>query len=137
MRRVRREVGVIIESLQAMRIAYIPSGTAVPPAHTFADPNRKRMFQPGIYCIPTGRLSIIRGKKGASEKSAGGQKRSKLSKKGASSQKGACKKKRKAPWGANLKGFRQSRCWMVSNLMNKAYFTILPWASKMWSPRRM
>ena len=42
-----------------MRIAYIPSGTAVPPAHAFADPNRKRMFQPGIYCIPTGRLSII------------------------------------------------------------------------------
>ncbi len=61
---------MIIESLQAMRIAYIPSGTAVPPAHTFADPNRKRMFQPGIYCIPTERLSIIRGKKGASEKSA-------------------------------------------------------------------
>ena len=59
---------VIIESLQAMRIAYIPSGTAVPPAHAFADPNRKRMFQPGIYCIPTGRLSIIMGKKGAGYK---------------------------------------------------------------------
>jgi len=50
---------MIIESLKAIRIAYIPSGTAVPPAHAFADPNRKRMFQPGIYCIPTGRLSII------------------------------------------------------------------------------
>jgi hypothetical protein len=56
---------MIIESLKAIRIAYIPSGNAVPPAHAFADPNRKRMFQPGIYCIPTGRLSIIRGKKGA------------------------------------------------------------------------
>ena len=33
-----------------MQVAYIPSETAVPPAHAFADPNRKRMFQPGIYC---------------------------------------------------------------------------------------
>jgi len=54
-------------------IAYVPSGTAVPPAHAFADPNRKRMFQLGTYYIPTGRLSIIRGKKGA-----GCQKRSRL-----------------------------------------------------------
>lgn len=42
-----------------MRIAYIPSGTAVPPAHTFADPNRKRMFQPGIYCIARGAKGLI------------------------------------------------------------------------------
>ena len=42
-----------------MQIAYIPSGTAVPPAHTFADPNRKRMFQPGIYCIARGAKGLM------------------------------------------------------------------------------
>ena len=58
-------------------------------------------------------------------------------KKGAGYKKGRTilKKKRKAlrSGSAYLKGFRQSRCRMVYDLMNKAYLTILPCASKMWS----
>ena len=51
-----------------MRIAYIPSETAVPPAHAFAFPIRKRMFQPGIYCIPNGRGFLKETKKPGKQK---------------------------------------------------------------------
>ena len=64
-------------------------------------------------------------KEQAFKKGAGYKKGRTILKKGEKKRKVRAIKKRKAPWGAYLKGFRQSRCRMIYDRMNKAYFTLI------------